>query len=202
MVASPKPIAASREMCLKRKEDLRWVQQSWRGSTWFGHGMREKVFSTCLCLPFSYEMGEMGLQSHASEPEMKEHQCHSSGCATRSCSKAFCHFAPRGFSACCLPGAAVSSEISLALLSHPVIPLEREKLVSPPLFPEARTAPSTGGSGGGQVQTWCRANDFSFFCCSFISLRSPSLPVPSAEAVGCPFCGTNAGPSPGGDAGT
>lgn len=94
--------------------------------------MREKVIYTRLCLPFSYETDEMGLQSHVSEPEMKEHQCHSSGCATRTCLKAFCHFVPRGFSACCLPRAAVSFKTFLSLCSHDIIPMKREK---PHFFP-------------------------------------------------------------------
>lgn len=154
--------------------------------------MREKVISTSLSLPFSYEASEMGLQSHASEPEMKEHQCHSSGCVIRSCSKAFCQFVPRAFNAYCLPGAAVSSKTSFSLCSHPIIPMEKY-LISSPLFPEACTALSS---------PWCRPSDFLFFCCSFISLRFLSLPALITEAVSRPFCSTYVDTSLGGETGT
>lgn len=152
------------------------------------------MISTCLGLPFSCDMGEMGLQIYMSEPEMKKHQCNNSGCAPHSFPKSFGHFVPRDSCACCLPRAAVSFKTSLSLFSHLIIPVEREKLICPALLlEEACTALSTGG--GEQAQSWCRANDFVFFCCSFISPRSLLLPAPGMEAVGRPFCGTNANPS-------
>lgn len=159
------------------------------------------MISTCLSLPFSYEMGEMGLQSYVSEPEVKEHQCNNSGCAPHSYSKAFGHFVPRGSCACCLPRAAVSSGTSLLLCSHPVIPTEREKLICPALLLEAARTALTAG-GGEQAQSWCRANGFLFFCCSFISPRSLLLPATGMDAVGRPFCGTDADPSLGMETGT
>ena len=86
-------------------------------------------------------------------------------CNTQPLERRFATLCPGVLVLVVRPEAAVSSRTSLSLHSHPVIPKEREELISLPLFPEARTAPSMGGGGGEQVQAWCRANEFLFLCC-------------------------------------